>query len=225
VKKASTKSRKLEKQYTEAIACNHCTNNAPMLIITNHTCEGEDELAENLLVKEGHDYQMLECLTCQRITLRSLYWHEAFPEAPRDYMTIFPVTEPLPKGLPQAIKKEFEAALRVRTINPGSYAVLIRRMLEQVCKDRKAAGKNLNQKLDDLVSKNEIPIKLADVAHKLRMFGNMGAHAADTDVDEADVPILDDLSRALLEYVYGAPFLVEQAAKRLAEKKPTRTIH
>ena len=88
-----------------------------------------------------------------------------------------------------------------------------------VCEDRAAKGHSLNDKLDDLASRQEIPTKLVAVATKLRHFRNIAAHALLGELTTEEIPILDDLTRALLEYVYSAPHLVDQADKRLQALK------
>jgi Domain of unknown function (DUF4145) len=63
----------------------------------------------------------------------------------------------------------------------------------------------LNKKLNDLAEKGEIPTKLVEVAHSLRKLRNFGAHASLGELTRDEIPILDDLCRAILEYVYNAP--------------------
>jgi hypothetical protein len=95
-------------------------------------------------------------------------------------------------------------------------------MLEVVCEDRKAKGKNLYEKLKFLADQGQIPSNLVDVAHGLRRLRNIGAHEPLEGLSSDEIPILDYLSRAILEYIYIAPSLAEQAEtrlKRLKEKK------
>ena len=76
----------------------------------------------------------------------------------------------------------------------------------------------------DLASKGEIPTKLIGVANSLRILRNIGAHATLGELTPGELPILENLCRAILEYVYTAPFLVEEAEKRvrLLKQAPTR---
>jgi hypothetical protein len=53
----------------------------------------------------------------------------------------------------------------------------------------------------------------------LRIFGNIGAHPTLGELSDAEVPILDNLCKAILEYVYTAPFLAEQAEKKVKQLK------
>jgi hypothetical protein len=102
-----------------------------------------------------------------------------------------------------------------KNISPNAYGVLLGRVLELVCEDRQAKGDSLHKKLQDLSTRGEIPTKLVDVARSLKDLRNVGAHASLGNLTADEVPILEDLTRAILEYVYGAPALAEAAVKRL----------
>jgi hypothetical protein len=129
------------------------------------------------------------------------------------FRTLYPSRAKTLSGLPLAVQKSYDAAFRVRHIDPNAYAVLIGRVLEIICDDRKADGHTLNEKLADLAKRGEIPTKLVDVAHGLRNLRNVGAHAGLGELTEAEVPILDDLCQAILAYVYSAPELARKAAE------------
>ncbi|GCC11084.1 hypothetical protein IPdc08_01131 [archaeon] len=55
------------------------------------------------------------------------------------------------------------------------------------------------------------------IAQSLRLFRNVWAHADLGELTENEIPFLDDLSRAILEYVYSGPKLVEKVQRRLDE--------
>jgi hypothetical protein len=117
-------------------------------------------------------------------------------------------------GLPSQIQEAYELALKVRVIEPNAYAVLLGRILEMICKDRGAVGKDLHEQLNSLATKGEIPIKLVGVAQSLRQLRNLGAHASIGELTSEEIPLLDDLCKAILEYVYIAPYLAKQAENR-----------
>ena len=83
-----------------------------------------------------------------------------------------------------------------------------------ICKDRGAVGKDLHEQLNSLATKGEIPIKLVGVAQSLRQLRNLGAHASIGELTSEEIPLLDDLCKAILEYVYIAPSLAEKAEAR-----------
>jgi len=132
-------------------------------------------------------------------------------EADVTYKTLYPQSIRIPVGLPVEIEKAYLAAIKVKAIDSNAFAVLLGRVLERVCVDRSATGDSLHKRLSDLAGKSEIPAKLVDVAHGLRHLRNVGAHADLGELTSEEVPILDDLCRAILEYVYTAPHLAQKA--------------
>lgn len=62
-----------------------------------------------------------------------------------------------------------------------------------------------------------------DMAHQLREVGNIAAHADEIELTPAEVPILDDLCRAILEYVYTTPALIKQVQARIDSLKTEKT--
>ena len=103
----------------------------------------------------------------------------------------------------------------------NAYAILTRRLLELVCLDRGAQLNNLAVMLRDLANRNEIPDKIVKVAIGLKDFGNIGAHAGIGDLSENEIPIVNALCIAIIEYVYSAPYLATLAEQQLNKiRKP-----
>ena len=165
---------------------------------------------------EGHIYELLQCAACSSVTLRRYYWHDFLDPDSIEIQQLYPAASRLPEGLPAKISKAYEDALQVRSVNPNAYGVLSGRVLELVCIDRGAAGRFLGNKLADLASKGEIPAKLVDIANGLKDLRNVAAHAVLGELTAEEVPILNELTRAILEYVYSAPALAARAEARLA---------
>lgn len=198
--------------------CHHCGNTAPLTIVAEHSQiheQGDDVLG--LVWNAGNIYELLECPACRNVSLRRYYWHEDVPEG-TSFEVLYPSSDRSPVGLPAKIERAYEAALRVRRVDANAYGVLIGRVLEMVVEDRIAKGKNLYARLNDLADRGEIPAKLARAANSLRRFRNIGAHASLGELTSAELPIVDDLCRALLQYVYSAPYWVSQAEQRLSKR-------
>jgi Domain of unknown function (DUF4145) len=164
-----------EPEFSEEKRCGHCGNVAPMKKGTffDDTITHMDE-DTGFQWSEGDCFELKKCPACKKIELRSCYFHEAFEERAPDYKTLYPLSSKIPLGLPAGIQKEYEAALKVRGISANAYGILAGRLLELVCEVRKAKGKDLKEKLTDLVGRNEIPDKLVAVVHLLRTFRNFG---------------------------------------------------
>jgi Domain of unknown function (DUF4145) len=179
---------------------------------------------------EGQDiitWRVLECTGCKSPTLaetKSLYSfvdHELYAGVElisSETIILYPGAKPAKTpltNLPETIEKKYQAALKVQDIEPSACAVLVGRTLEAVCNYEKATGKTLSDKVNNLVNSDRIPTTLAEMAHQLRQIRNFGAHDADDEVTEEDVPIILDFLEAILEYLYVAPAKIAAVQARL----------
>jgi hypothetical protein len=171
--------------------------------------------------EKDYIYRLLLCADCNSINLT--VDNEDWPVQDR----LYPSDDPSPVGLPPTIAPAYEAARTVRRIDSNAYGVLLGRVLELVCLDRGAKGRSLSDQLKALAASGEIPGRLADMANQLRDLRNIGAHATLGELTQAEVPILDNLCQAVLEYVYTAPKLIERVEQRIEALKkrtsPNRT--
>ena len=171
-------------------------------------------------VMEGEIYQLLICPVCRGVSLGKYFYADYLDEdqSENEVTTLlYPPSEKTPIALPSKVMSSYQAAVKVRGIDPNAYAVLLGRVLEMICEDRKADGDSLYKRLDDLGNRGEIPRPLVEMAHSLRQLRNVGAHASLGELTAKEIPFLDDLCRAILEYIYTAPDLVEKAKRRLEE--------
>ena len=128
-------------------------------------------------------------------------------------------------GLPPAVAKAYAAAQKVRQIDSNAFAVLLGRVLEITCEDRGATGDSLFKQLKSLADAGEIPTHLEQMGNQLRHLRNVGAHASLGELTAGDVPILDALCRAVLEYVYSAPAMIRQVQRRIDERETQNLQH
>ena len=80
-------------------------------------------------------------------------------------------------NLPPKILDTLEEAVNCHAA--GSYkatALMVRRLLEELCEDKKAQGSTLKDRLSKLGSVAVIPTDLLDAADNLRLLGNDAAH-------------------------------------------------
>lgn len=203
---------------TQPLRCGHCGNVAPFTIkaVDSRVVERSHEL---MTWDAGDVFQIMECPSCRGVIFGKYAYHEHFCDEGVEYQILYPTERGFPIGLPDSVSKAFEAAQSVKNINANSLGVSLRRVMEVVCKDRGAIGKTLNEQLQDLSKRKEIPSKLVDVANGVRNLGNVGAHAGLGELTSEEVSILDDLTRAILEYVYSAPLLALKAQGSLQKLK------
>lgn len=128
---------------------------------------------------------------------------------------LYPCEGESPMGLPASIHPSWDAAMRVRKIDPNAFAVLLGRVLDAICAEQQAQGDTLYKRIENLADQGKVPQPLKEVAHKLRNLRNFGAHGNLGDLDPKDAPLLESLCRALLMYLYTVPALTRDAQKRL----------
>ncbi|MGH0032847.1 MAG: DUF4145 domain-containing protein [Myxococcota bacterium] len=192
-----------------------------MEVAATHSQVREYGDEEYLSHSAGPVYETLKCPACFGVTLWTYHYHDAFPEE-IERTVLYPQPRTGIAGLPRSIDAAYKAAIRARSADPNAYGVLLGRVVERICADRGAKGKSLDYRLRDLAKRGEIPDRLVSVARRLRQLRNVGAHADRGELTSAELPLMDDLCRALLEYVYGAPLLVKKAEKSLERLRSRR---
>ncbi len=126
-----------------------------------------------------------------------------------------------PANLPPRILGTLEEAVTAH--GAGCHvaaALMVRRLLEELCEDKSASGDNLKARLANLGASALVPKELLDAADELRLLGNDAAHieakAYDKiGSDEASLAI--EMAKELLKAVYQYASLVD---KLRALKKP-----
>jgi hypothetical protein len=198
-------------------SCGHCNNISHMRIIGNvNDTHVFEDIEFGPHGEGGTIYCVLECPACKKTNIVIYDWHDGMEsEDEFEYKILFPQEGNLPIGLPDNIASTLKAAEKIKTIDVNAYTILLRRLLELVCIDRKAKGASLALMLKDLANKNEIPEKLVKVASGLKEFGNIGAHAGIGELSEKEIPIVKALTLAILEYIYSAPHLANLAETKL----------
>ena len=117
--------------------------------------------------------------------------------------------------MPEKVERRFSSALRVQHVEPNAFAVMVGKTLEAVCNHEKIEGKTLSDKLNKLATSGRIPLILAQMAQQLRQIRNLGAHDAEDEITDEDVPIILDFLEAILEYLYVAPAKIAAVQARL----------
>jgi len=117
-----------------------------------------------------------------------------------------------PSGIPSNILAAMEEALTCHANSAYSAAaMMVRKVLEELCEDQGAQGKDLYQRLQTLSTKIVVPQALLDAANDLRLLGNDAAHIeAKTfnQVSQDEVEAGIELARELLKAVYQMESLV-----------------
>jgi hypothetical protein len=129
-------------------------------------------------------------------------------------------------NLPQPILLSLEEAIKCHSV--GCYkasALMVRRVLEELCDNKNATGNNLKARIESLSSVAVIPTELLSAADELRILGNDAAHVEAKDYDqitEVEAELAIELAKELLKSVYQFETLVNRlkALKRPAVVNP-----
>ncbi|WP_421739837.1 DUF4145 domain-containing protein [Caulobacter sp.] len=116
------------------------------------------------------------------------------------------------KSLPKVIKNSLEEAIACHGAKAyRASALMVRRVLEELCEDRGAKGSNLDARLKSLGTTIVIPQSLLDAANELRLLGNDAAHIESKNYDaitQEEATIAIELAKELLKAVYQYDDLV-----------------
>jgi hypothetical protein len=127
-------------------------------------------------------------------------------------------------NLPEAVRKAMEEAIACHGSQSFiAAAIMVRKTLEELCRERQAAGPTLKDRLVSLGTMIVLPKELLDGADDLRMLGNDAAHVESQDfnqVGKEEVEIGIEFAKELLKAVYQYSHLLHRLRSL---KKPQTT--
>jgi hypothetical protein len=181
------------------MVCAHCGNQTILVVRAEYRKKDFDWYSPGL--KENHiHWSILQCETCDGISVHEMSYSTLAGVQHSNYKlkVLYPLSRPELPNLPVKVQKAYKDALKVQKVEPNACAVAAGRTLEAACNHEKALGKTL-----------------AEMAQQLRQLRNLGAHDAEDEISEEDVPIILDFLEAILEYLYVAPAKVAAVQARL----------
>jgi hypothetical protein len=184
------------------------------MLHVNHSRSGT---ANDDTVAWWENYQVIECQGCNTISFRSVFGDDDFTpdDGPNERLEIYPD----PHGREQlediALVPISLSAIYSETLHaldaglPILAAIGIRAIVETVCQQKQATGRNLLDKINSLVSLGVLTQQGADVLHKLRTLGNQAAH-------EVKAHSSDQLNLAMrvVEHLLQAVYILPHHANR-----------
>lgn len=109
-------------------------------------------------------------------------------------------------NIPLRIVKAFEEALICHSNKCYvASAIMIRKTLEEICKEKEAKGNSLNKRLEDLSNNIVLPNELKEGMQELRLLGNDAAHVDANTFDEVgkdEVEVSLEFTKEILKGVY-----------------------
>jgi hypothetical protein len=201
-----------------AKGCGHCGFPGELEHKGNTVVEtSSDDVRDYGEIEWTRYWSLKRCPACREPTLSEIWWSDDVSSPDEEPTAIYPTPRDN-SAVPENVSEKYDRALKVKKVDPGLYAVGIRRMLEAVCNDKGVRTGDLFDRIDALAENRAIPGTLQAQAQRLRRLGNLGAHDKDIDVEEADVPIIEDFAEAILEYLYRAPAKLDALEASLAAR-------
>jgi hypothetical protein len=204
---------------TEAqVLCAKCTGQTTHKVLASVNVDGQD----------GHDrhqffwserYQTIQCLGCKTISFRKQWEDSESYDRGYNGELVADVSEALypPRlaglrglgmerhMLPSIVIEIYDETLTaLSNSQPVLAGIGLRALLEAVCKEKKAAGSNLNDKIDALVTQAVLTPSGATLLHKIRSLGNAAAHEATPHTD-SQLSLAMSVVEHLLQDVYILP--------------------
>lgn len=205
--------------------CSHCGNRTPhcrsfeytALMFYDEVIVGE---------KQYYPYTWLcyTCETCKGLNIFGAFFNADLSISFISHAKLHPKgADVLPpphtlspnQPIPIKIISLYEEVWPLRHRSPAAFIGQVRRLLEFVCDDQKASGKDLFCKLKNLSTKGVFPGYFSQITDLLRTVGNMGAHASKEELSVWDAELIDDFFRSILDYVYIAPARIKRMEDRL----------
>lgn len=205
----------------KVLDCYHCGNRTQMLLLSDYKDAWEEK---GLAIWGYNQYLLYKCPVCLEVTLENVsflnediiclgytdYEQKNAYENAKIKRILYPQHSFEVENIPEKVRGSFEAALKIRRIEPNTCAVAIRRTLEMMCKDKNAEGKTLERKLSYLAINGVLPEILQEAAYIIRKLGNTAAHANDEEVSYELANQMVKFTEAILDYVYVIPSKIEK---------------
>lgn len=199
-------------------SCRVCKRITKHAIFSGVQLRGREPMGNDDYYQWYNEYQIIQCLGCEEIAFRQTHENseDYYPVGPGEYehavtVEVFPNPEegrsPIDDDflLPTNLERIYSET--IKSINNGQSVLTgigIRAIVETVCKDKKANGKDLYGKINDLVAQGVLTKDGADILHKLRTLGNKSAHEVKPH-DKVQLGLALDVIDHLLQGVYILP--------------------
>ncbi|BAH44523.1 hypothetical protein BBR47_35460 [Brevibacillus brevis NBRC 100599] len=213
-----------EEEVYHVLVCYHCGNKTQMRQIAHfdrHETENFLGFEELYSITFYTDWDLYLCPVCDNVTLLKTSKNTEERD-PQDYSVIpresilYPNVSIDDSGIPEKVRKSFEAALRIKNVEATLCAIGIRRTLEMMCKEKQASGKDLYHKLKDLSDKGVLPPIVNEMASVLRELGNEAAHGDEREFSDDLISSMIKFTHVILDYVYNLPDKLSGIQKHLS---------
>jgi hypothetical protein len=210
------------------LPCLYCHVETKHSILLSVDVDGEDPRWDYY---STDSYQIVQCKGCESLSFRKTHSNSEdveFDEETQD--SFYPETVELYPSriagrrklkdvqyLPFTVQRIYgETYLALINKQPILAGIGIRALVEAVCKEESAAGRDLEKRIDDLVSKGILTQAGADILHGTRLMGNRAAHEVKPHASN-ELSVAMDVVENLLYNVYLLPKAASLLPKRASK--------
>lgn len=185
------------------LVCSRCSSTTIHSLLCSEESEVQYLNGEGIYNYEPGTYSLLRCDGCRQI---SVYVWSPFHNPGSEFgEKTYPADMVLSSAVPKLVRTIYLQAEKIKQHSTIAYAILARKVLEEIIKERGIAERNLAQGMSILAKRGEIPPFLAEAATLIRIFGNTAAHASEEHIDGLHVLMIEKFLATLIEYLYEAP--------------------
>ena len=175
--------------------------------------------------------QTAQCVNCKDFVLITATKNLALQATDFTFVNFYPIGKPkdiVDAAVPVAIGADFAEAIRCQFICAYKATVtMCRRALQAAALDKEASpDRKLLHQIDELATKGVITNPLKQMAHAIRLTGNIGAHPDEDglkDVTDTDADDIVQFTKEFFHHIYVMPAKLKARETRpvaLDESKP-----
>ncbi len=171
------------------VPCMECKRSTKHMVLASTDLSGEDVSDFNSVQYQVH-HQIIQCQGCETTSFRiSSSNSEDYDFTDPNDVFLIERIELYPSRsegrnslkdthlLPSNVQRIYEETIKaMNNDQPVLAGIGIRALVETICKDKSAKGKDLFEKINDLVTIGVLTADGATILHKIRTLGNDAAH-------------------------------------------------
>ena len=196
------------------VPCPQCDNKTRHIVVSSADTQDQDDEGA---WSNSISYQVIKCLGCDQLSFRKgilddldeVETEQLFPGRIAGRKSLRNV-HLLPLSV-RNVYRETHAAMCNK--QPMLAGVGIRMLVEAICKEKKAKGRDLEKRIDDLVATGVLTQSGGAILHKTRLLGNEAAHEA-----RPHSEAVLDAAMEVAEHLLTSVYLLSQIARRLPTK-------
>lgn len=183
-------------QFSFSGICPHCNRESVFIVVAGTHAEAAERQRTSRFVAA------MQCQGCRKFILGIAF--RAQGGDPFSYEAHYPIGKPnneVAQEIPGNIAEDFKEALRCRWVDAYNATVeMCRRAVQATCIQLGAPASQLVKQIDWLAANGIITTPLKEMAHRIRLGGNLGAHPPEDPDDPDEITIGPVYADAVLEF-------------------------